>query len=49
MQRDWDLIPEDLVQRMVQSPDAHVKEVGKACQKLKERAGKEPEKDYSPY
>jgi len=49
MHRDWDLIPDDLVQRMLQSPDTYVKEVGKACQKTRERAGKEPEKDYSPY
>jgi len=44
--KDWDLIPEDLVSRMAQSPNSFIRKVGEdGIRKLKE-SSKEPEKDY---
>jgi len=47
MQRDWDLIPDGLVSRMMMSTDSFVKKVGEECCQKKRDATKEPQKDYS--
>ena len=49
MKRDWDLIPDDLVNRMTQSTDSFVKQVGKEFVEKKRNLMKEPEKDYSAF
>lgn len=48
MQRDWDLVPDDLVNRMRRSKDRYVKRIAKEFLKKKNR-DKEPIKDYSAF
>jgi len=47
MQRDWDLLPDGLVNQMMLSTDRFVKKVGEQCRQKKRHATKEPQKDYS--
>lgn len=46
-QIDWDLLPDDLINHMVESRNSFVKEVGEECCRKKKDARKEPQKDYS--
>jgi len=47
MQRDWDLIPDDLLNRMKQSTDSSVRKVAEEFVERGKDRMREPEKDYS--
>lgn len=48
-QRDWDLLPDDLVSRMLQNSHTYVRRVGQECRSKRkaQEATMEPDKDYA--
>lgn len=49
LRRDWDLVPDELLERMARSADPFVKEAANEGLQKKETTMKEPEKDYSAF